>query len=98
MSEAPSRSLAAFRATRRVSLAPSAFTARDGRALQPVAMLDFVDVQCPACGEPLQLAIDTSAGAQAYVEDCQVCCRPLLVRVSMDDDGLPDVAVESESH
>ncbi len=59
-------------------------------------MLDFVDVHCPACGEPLELAIDTSAGAQAYVEDCQVCCRPMLVRVSVDDDGLPAVTVDAE--
>ena len=60
-------------------------------------MLEFVDVHCPACGEPLELAIDPSAGAQAYVEDCQVCCRPMLVRVAMDDEGFPSVDVEAES-
>ncbi len=59
-------------------------------------MLDFADVHCPACGEPLQLAIDPSAGSQAYVEDCQVCCRPMLVRVAMDQDGLADVTVEAD--
>lgn len=61
-------------------------------------MLEFVDVHCPACGEPLELAIDTSAGSQAYVEDCQVCCRPMLVRVAIGDDGVPDVSVESEAY
>ena len=59
-------------------------------------MLDFVPVHCPACGEPLELAIDASAGAQAYVEDCQVCCRPMLVRVAIDADGLPEVSVDAE--
>lgn len=59
-------------------------------------MLEFVDVHCPACGEPLELAIDPSAGSQAYVEDCQVCCRPMLVRVAIRADGALEVAVEAE--
>jgi hypothetical protein len=59
-------------------------------------MLEFVDVHCPACGEPLELAIDPSAGSQVYVEDCQVCCRPMLVRVAIGDDGLPEVSVDAE--
>lgn len=44
------------------------------------------DVCCPYCGEPLELDIDTSAGEQAYVEDCAVCCRPIDCRV-WDDGG-----------
>lgn len=58
-------------------------------------MLEFVPVYCPACGEPLELAIDPSAGAQAYVEDCAVCCRPMAVRVAVDDDAL-HVQVDAE--
>lgn len=59
-------------------------------------MLDFVDVHCPACGEPITLAIDPSAGAQAYVEDCPVCCRPMRVRVAFDEEGVATVSVDSE--
>lgn len=40
-----------------------------------------VAASCPYCGEPVQLLVDGSAGAQAYVEDCQVCCRPMVVDV-----------------
>ena len=36
---------------------------------------------CPYCGEPVQLLVDSSAGAQQYIEDCQVCCRPMVVDV-----------------
>jgi hypothetical protein len=36
---------------------------------------------CPYCGEPVQLLVDPSAGAQQYIEDCQVCCRPMVVDV-----------------
>lgn len=38
-------------------------------------------VTCPYCGEPLELLVDTSAGEQAYVEDCAVCCRPIECRL-----------------
>jgi hypothetical protein len=34
-------------------------------------------INCPYCGEPLTLLLDVSAGEQAYVEDCAVCCRPI---------------------
>ncbi|MEM1411295.1 MAG: CPXCG motif-containing cysteine-rich protein [Pseudomonadota bacterium] len=36
---------------------------------------------CPYCGEPVQLIVDASAGLQSYVEDCQVCCRPMVVEM-----------------
>lgn len=53
-------------------------------------------VQCPYCGEPLELVVDASAGPQQYVEDCAVCCRPLEVAVSVDEGGA-HVAVRSEN-
>jgi hypothetical protein len=59
-------------------------------------MLPAFDVQCPYCGEPLTLFVDDSAGAQSYVEDCHVCCRPMVVRVRVDEDGALDVDVARE--
>ena len=41
-------------------------------------------VNCPYCGEGLELLLDTSAGEQAYVEDCAVCCRPIECRLCQD--------------
>jgi hypothetical protein len=39
-------------------------------------------VHCPYCGEPSEVLLDPGGGPdQAYVEDCQVCCRPWSVRV-----------------
>ena len=41
--------------------------------------------QCAACGEWNQTTVDESAGhAQAYVEDCQVCCRPNVLTIRYD--------------
>ncbi|HYC33500.1 MAG TPA: CPXCG motif-containing cysteine-rich protein, partial [Gemmatimonadales bacterium] len=40
-------------------------------------------VRCPYCGEELEIGLDPGSGAaQDYVEDCQVCCRPMRVFVS----------------
>lgn len=56
----------------------------------------IVEISCPYCGEPLELLIDCLAGAQRYVEDCQVCCRPMEVSVSIDRDGVPTVDARHE--
>lgn len=49
-------------------------------------MLEWVDVTCPYCGETFGTSVDLSAGDQRYVEDCQVCCNPILFEVSLGDD------------
>ncbi|MFC3813367.1 CPXCG motif-containing cysteine-rich protein [Lysobacter sp. GCM10012299] len=59
-------------------------------------MLPTVDVQCPYCGETITLVIDDSAGSQNYIEDCQVCCRPITVVVEFDEDGVPQADVRGE--
>ncbi|HMP72178.1 MAG TPA: CPXCG motif-containing cysteine-rich protein [Kiritimatiellia bacterium] len=38
-------------------------------------------LQCPYCWELIEISIDASVPDQAYVEDCSVCCRPILVTV-----------------
>ena len=55
-----------------------------------------VEISCPYCGQTLELLIDCSAGAQRYVEDCQVCCRPMNVSVAIDRHGLPAVEARHE--
>lgn len=59
-------------------------------------MLPSVEIQCPYCGESIELLVDDSAGDQRYIEDCQVCCRPITVAVHFDDAGEPSVAVSAE--
>lgn len=55
--------------------------ARMGRMLVPHTL------PCPYCGEYFETSIDLSGGEQQYVEDCQVCCRPIVVRVQLHPDG-----------
>ena len=53
-------------------------------------------VPCPYCGESNTILIDESAGEeQHYVEDCQVCCKPWQVVVSLSPDGDADVEVRA---
>ncbi len=41
--------------------------------------------QCASCGEWNETSVDESAGRrQSYVEDCQVCCKPNVLRVEYD--------------
>ena len=47
-------------------------------------------VECPYCGEPFAAVIDCSAGGQDYVEDCPVCCQPILFHVTLDSEGALD--------
>jgi len=42
---------------------------------------------CPNCGEAISMVLDLSAGSQRYVEDCEVCCRPLDITFTMRRDG-----------
>ena len=44
-------------------------------------------VQCPYCWERFTLLVDGSVEDQEYVEDCEVCCRPIDFIVLVDDDG-----------
>lgn len=55
------------------------------------------DIQCPYCGEFIEVLIDCSVEQQNYIEDCQVCCRPIEFNVTVDDEGVPCVAVANEN-
>ena len=37
---------------------------------------------CPHCGEPITMVLDLSEdGEHDYIEDCEVCCRPIRIRL-----------------
>ena len=60
-------------------------------------MIEFVVIHCPYCGEAFETSVDISAGAQAYVEDCAVCCRPIEIRLRVDAEGnLVDLDTRSD--
>ena len=54
-------------------------------------------ISCPYCGESISILVDDSLSEQSYVEDCQVCCRPIVLNVSVDVDGDVSIAARSEN-
>ncbi len=49
--------------------------------------LESRTIQCPYCGESIDILIDSSIEQQSYIEDCQVCCRPINIDVSVTQNG-----------
>ena len=51
---------------------------------------------CAGCGEWNETSVDESAGRrQRYVEDCQVCCKPNVLRVTWDA-GAEEFRIDAE--
>lgn len=40
-------------------------------------------IDCPYCGEQIEIVIDGSIDVQEYIEDCHVCCKPITVTVEI---------------
>jgi hypothetical protein len=59
--------------------------------------LTELPVSCPYCGETITVLIDGSLPEQDYIEDCQVCCRPIVFDVSVGFDGGMSVSVRAEN-
>lgn len=53
-------------------------------------------IACPYCGETIEVLLDSSDLEQQYIEDCQVCCRPIIFLVYEDLDAELSVNVYSE--
>ena len=44
--------------------------------------------ECPYCGEEISMVLDFSVGRQTYVEDCEVCCQPIEISYTVEDEEL----------
>jgi hypothetical protein len=56
-------------------------------------LLQTVGIDCPYCAEPIDIVVDASVEQQQYIEDCQVCCRPIQLSVSVSESG--DIQVQA---
>lgn len=55
------------------------------------------DIACPYCGETITVLVDDSLPEQSYVEDCQVCCRPIVIDIAEDPDESLSVNARAEN-
>lgn len=43
---------------------------------------------CPHCWQTITMLLDLSVARQKYVEDCEVCCRPILIAYESDGEDV----------
>jgi len=58
--------------------------------------LSEMTISCPYCGESIDVLIDFEDMEQEYIEDCQVCCRPITFVASSSINGDLSLSVHSE--
>ncbi|REG86594.1 CPXCG motif-containing cysteine-rich protein [Marinomonas pollencensis] len=56
-----------------------------------------IDIVCPYCGERESVSVELLEESQEYIEDCQVCCQPIVFYVDSEREGSPRVLVRSEN-
>jgi hypothetical protein len=61
-----------------------------------MSLQEEVEIECPYCGERITILVDASAGSQEYIEDCQVCCRPMNIFITVNEDDQPQVEVRRD--
>ncbi len=44
-------------------------------------------VSCPYCGETFEVVLDCSAGSHEFVQDCEICCQPIVFLLVVACDG-----------
>lgn len=57
-------------------------------------MTEVVEVECPFCGEVFVVQPTISEGCYETIEDCMVCCRPVLIVIEMSAGECLGVYVE----
>ncbi len=66
---------------------------QDGLQNVSTEMLDHSSVTCPHCGERIDVNVELASRHQQYIEDCSVCCQPMMVLVDREADGIKISAV-----
>lgn len=59
--------------------------------------LQEYSLNCPYCGETIEILLDCTIEYQQYIEDCFVCCRPIQFSVSINSDGTFQVDATDEN-
>lgn len=50
---------------------------------------------CPYCWQEISMILDLSVEQQNYIEDCEVCCRPIQVYYTTEDVELAEFTADS---
>lgn len=61
-----------------------------------MGILEETTIHCPYCGEPIAVLVNEEEVGQEYIEDCQVCCKPIIFHIETDMNGELSVFVRAE--
>ncbi len=50
-------------------------------------LLESTTASCPYCGELIEFLFEPLDADQQYYEDCQVCCQPILIKLTSNLEG-----------
>lgn len=50
---------------------------------------------CPYCWQQISMILDLSVSEQSYVEDCEVCCRPIQIGYAAENLELKDFQADT---
>jgi hypothetical protein len=59
--------------------------------------LEAATIHCPYCGESIDILVDASIEDQQYIEDCQVCCKPIEIAVIAEANGIVSLSVHTDN-
>ena len=54
-------------------------------------------IYCPYCGESIEVLLNPEDVGGEYIEDCQVCCRPIEFRLRESSAGWLEAEVRSDN-
>ncbi|HEX5418607.1 MAG TPA: CPXCG motif-containing cysteine-rich protein [Gammaproteobacteria bacterium] len=59
-------------------------------------MILHESLTCPYCWQTIEIEIDASIEQQEYVEDCSVCCRPIVIRYRVEEGSVAELEAVPE--
>jgi len=51
--------------------------------------------QCPYCWEQISMLIDVSQNNQKYIEDCEICCNPIQLSITTENQEITSFDAEN---
>jgi len=57
--------------------------------------MDEYFFQCPYCWQQISILVDTSIQQQKYIEDCEVCCNPIDIEITIESGEVTSINVNS---
>lgn len=51
--------------------------------------------KCPYCSDEISMLIDLSVSGQTYIEDCEICCRPIEISYQIEDNQISEFQAQA---